>query len=189
MAREIFTGTQAECNAVIAKANTALGYTGSTSIDRPYPVDAANDVYEVVILTGTQKNALSTSEKTKVLATRGFENEDKEKAKLLASVEKIDNHGVKKLTRLDLTIPKGAVLLDRGQTITVTANILPSDATEKTKFYWSTNDPVNGIIPANNTGSTCVVTSGMKSRGVTVEIKCNSTDGSRVFGRIQLTIQ
>ena len=68
MAREIFTGTQAECNAVIAKANTALGYTGSTSIDIPYPIDAANDVYEVVVKTGTQKNALSTSEKTKVLS-------------------------------------------------------------------------------------------------------------------------
>lgn len=189
MAREIFTGTQAECNAVIAKANTALGYTGSTSIDRAYPVDAANDVYEVVIFTGTQKNALSTNEKTKVLATRVFENEDKEKAKLLASVEQVDNHGIKKITRLDLTIPKGAVLRDRGQTITVSAIVQPTDATEKTKYHWSTSDAVNGSIPANNTGSTCVVTSGMKSRGRTVTIKCNSTDGSRVFGSIQLTIQ
>ena len=189
MALEIFTGTQSECNTVIAKANTALGYTGSTSICVPYPIDASNDVYEVLIKTGTQKDALSTSEKTKVAAAREFDKEDKETAKKLAFIESHSAIPFKKLTRLDLSIPKGAVLLDRGQTITVTANILPSDATEKTKFYWSTNDPVNGSIPANNTGPTCVVTSGMKSRGRTVEIKCNSTDGSRVFGRIQLTIQ
>lgn len=189
MAREIFTGTQAECNTVIAKANAALGYPSGTNIDKPYAIDASADVYEVVIKTGTQKNALSTSEKTKVLATRGFENEDKEKAKKLTFIDSHSAIPFKKLTRLDLSIPKGAVLLDRGQTITVTANVTPSDATEKTKFYWSTNDPVNGSIPANNTGSTCVVTSGMKSLGRTVEIKCNSTDGSRVFGRIQLTIQ
>ena len=188
MALEIFTGTQSECNAVIAKANTALGYKGSTSICVPYPIDASNDVYEVLIKTGTQKDALSTSEKTKVLATRSFENQDKEDAKNMFLLERPEV-GFKKLTSLDLSIPKGAVLLDRGGRITVTANVLPSDASAKTKFYWSTNDAVNGSIPANNTGSTCVVTSGMKSRGRTVEIKCNSTDGSRVFGRIQLTIQ
>jgi len=189
MAIELFTGTQAECNAIISKANTALGYTGTTSICVPYAIDASADVYEVVIKTGTQKNALSTSEKTKVAATRSFENEDKERAKKLTFIESHSEIPFKKLTRLELRIPKGAVLLDRGGTITVAAVVQPSDATEKTKFYWSTNDPVNGSIPANNTGSTCVVTSGMKSRGRTVEIKCNSTDGSRVFGRIQLTIQ
>jgi hypothetical protein len=188
MALEIFTGTQSECNAVIAKANTALGYTGSTSICVPYPIDASNDVYEVLIKTGTQKDALSTSEKTKVLATRSFENQDKEDAKNMSTLERPEI-GFKKITRLDLRIPKGAVLLDRGGTITVDAVVQPSDASAKTKFYWSTDDPVNGSIPANNTGSTCVVTSGQKSRGRTVTIKCNSTDGSRVFGSIQLTIQ
>ena len=188
MALEIFTGTQSECNAVIAKANAALGYKGSTSICVPYPIDASNDVYEVLIKTGTQKDALSTSEKTKVLATRSFENQDKEDAKNMSILERPEI-GFKKLTRLDLRIPKGAVLLDRGGTITVDAVVQPSDASAKTKFHWSTDDPVNGSIPANNTGSTCVVTSGAKSRGRTVTIKCNSTDGSRVFGSIQLTIQ
>ena len=189
MAREIFTGTQAECNTIIAKANAALGYPSGTSIDKPYAIDASADVYEVVIKTGTQKNSLSTSEKTKVAATRAFENEDKERAKKLAFMDSHSAIPFKKLTRLDLVIPKGAVLLDRGGTIAVAAVVQPSDATAKTEFYWSTDDPVNGSIPANNTGSTCVVTSGQKSRGITVTIKCNSTDGSRVFGSIQLTIQ
>ena len=188
MSLEIFTGTQAECNAVIAKANAALGYTGSTSICVPYPIDASNDVYEVLIKPGTQKDALSTSEKAKVLATRSFENQDKENAKNMSTLERPEI-GFKKITRLDLTIPKGAVLRDRGQTITISAVITPTDATDKTKFHWSTSDALNGSIPANNTGPTCVVTSGMKSRGQTVTIKCNSTDGSRVFGSIQLTIQ
>lgn len=186
MAREIFTGTQAECNTIIAKANAALGYTGSTSIDRAYPIDVANDVYEVVIFTGTQKNALSTNEKTKVLATRSFENEDKEKAKLISSIEKIDNHGIKKITRLDLRVPKGAVLMSNGGTIDVQAMITPSDATEKTKFHWSIDAPFATL--ENTTSNTCRVTSAPKSRGATVTIKCNSTDGSRVFGSIQLTI-
>lgn len=188
MALEIFTGTQAECNAVITKVNTALGYTGSTSICIPYPIDSTNDIYEVLVKTGTQKNALSTSEKTKVLATRSFENQDKENAKNMSTLERPEI-GFKKITRLDLTIPKGAILRDRGQTITVSAVVQPTDATDKTKFHWSTSDAIHGSIPANNTGSTCVVTSGMKSRGQTVTIKCNSTDGSRVFGSIQLTIQ
>jgi len=187
MAREIFTGTQAECNAVIAKANTALGYTGSTSIDIPYPIDAANDVYEVVVKTGTQKNALSTSEKTKVLSTRNFENEDKEKAKLLFSIEQVDNHGFKKLTRLDLRIPKGAVLIGNGGTIDVEAVVQPSDATEKTKFHWSIDSPYARL--QSTTGSINRVQSLPKSRGQVINIKCNSTDGSRVFGSIQLTIQ
>tara|TARA_R100000655_G_scaffold8664_1_gene22400 strand:+ start:832 stop:1398 length:567 start_codon:yes stop_codon:yes gene_type:complete len=188
MALEIFTGTQAECNAVITKVNTALGYTGSTSICIPYPIDSTNDIYEVLVKTGTQKNALNTNEKTKVLATRSFENQDKENAKNMSTLERPEI-GFKKITRLDLTIPKGAVLLDRGQTITVSAIVQPTDATDKTKFHWSTSDEINGSIPANNTGATCVVTSGNKSRGQTVTIKCNSTDGSRVFGSIQLTIQ
>jgi hypothetical protein len=186
MARQIFTGTQAECYAVIAKANTALGYTGSTSIDRPYPIDVANDVYEVVIFTGTQKNALSTNEKTKVLATRVFENEDKEKAKLISSIEQIDNHGIKKITSLSLRVPKGAVLTSNGGTINVEAVILPSDATEKTKFHWTIDRPFATL--QNTTSNICRVTSTPKSKGATVTIKCNSTDGSRVFGSIQLTI-
>jgi hypothetical protein len=186
MGREIFTGTQSECNAVIAKANTALGYSGGTSIDIPYAVDAANDVYEVIIKTGTQKNALSTSEKTKVLATRVFENEDKEKAKLLAVVEQVDSN-FKKITRLDLRIPKGARLVDNGGTIDVTAVITPSNATEKTKLHWSIDSSFATI--QNTTGSVCRVTSGSKTRGRVVNVKCNSTDGSRVFGSIQLTIQ
>lgn len=189
MAREIFTGTQAECNTIIAKANAALGYPSGTSIDKPYPIDASADVYEVAIKTGTQKNALSTSEKTKVTATRSFENTDKEKAKKLTFIESHSAITFKKITRLDLTIPKGAILRDRGQTITVSAIVQPTDATEKTVYHWTTSDAVNGSIPANNTGATCVVTSGNKSRGQTVTIKCNSTDGSRVFGSIQLTIQ
>ena len=190
MAIELFTGTQAECNTVIAKVNTALGYTGSTSICTPYAIDSTNDIYEVLVKTGTQKNALSTSEKTKVATERTFENEDKETAKKLAFIETHNSTiNYKKITRLDLRIPKGSVLLDRGQTITVSAYVTPTDATDKTKFHWTTSDAVNGSIPANNTGSTCVVTSGMKSRGRIVTIQCNTTDGSRVFGTIQLTIQ
>jgi len=189
MAREIFTGTQAECNTIIAKANAALGYPSGTSIDKPYAIDASADVYEVAIKTGTQKNALSTSEKTKVATARTFENTDKEKAKKLTFIESHSAISFKKITRLNLIIPKGAILRDRGQTITVAALITPTDATEKTIYHWSTSDAVNASIPANNTGATCVVTSGMKSRGRIVTIQCNSTDGSRVFGTIQLTIQ
>ena len=186
MALEIFTGTQSECNAVIAKANTALGYTGSTSICVPYPIDASNDVYEVLIKTGTQKDALSTSEKTKVLATRSFENQDKEDAKNMSILERPEI-GFKKLTRLDLRIPKGAVLIGNGGTIDVEAVVQPSDATGKTKFYWSIDAPFATL--QNTTSNICRVTSAPKSRGARVTIKCNSTDGSRVFGSIQLTIQ
>lgn len=185
MAREIFTGTQTECNTVIAKANTALGYSGSTSIDIPYPIDAANDVYEVVIKTGTQKNALSTSEKTKVLSTRSFENEDKERAKLLSAIEQIDNHGFKKLSRISLVIPKGA-RLSAGGTIDITAVVQPTDASEKTKFHWSIDSPHARL--QNTTGSVNTVQAMPKSLGRVINIKCNSTDGSRVFGSIQLTI-
>ena len=185
MALEIFTGTQAECNAVITKVNTALGYTGSTSICIPYPIDSTNDIYEVLVKTGTQKNALSTSEKTKVLATRSFENQDKENAKNMSTLERPEI-GFKKITRLDLTIPKGAVLLSNGGTIDVQAIITPSDATDKTKFHWTIDAPFATL--ENTTSNICRVTSAPKSRGARVTIKCNSTDGSRVFGSIQLTI-
>jgi len=186
MALEIFTGTQAECNAVIAKANTALGYTGSTSICVPYPIDASNDVYEVLIKTGTQKNALSTSEKTKVLATRSFENQDKEDAKNMSTLERPEI-GFKKITRLELRIPKGAVLVDNGGTIDVEAVVLPADASAKTKFHWSIDSPYARL--QSTTSNINRVQSLPKSRGQVINIKCNSTDGSRVFGSIQLTIQ
>tara|TARA_B100000963_G_C22605473_1_gene662293 strand:- start:474 stop:1037 length:564 start_codon:yes stop_codon:yes gene_type:complete len=187
MAREIFTGTQAECNTIIAKANAALGYPSGTSIDTPYAIDASADVYEVVIFTGTQKNALSTSEKTKVTTTRGFENEDKETAKKLAFIESHSEIPFKRLTRLDLRIPKGAVLVDNGGTIDVEAVVRPSDATEKTKFHWSI-DSIHARLQST-TGSINRVQSLPKSSGQVINIKCNSTDGSRVFGSIQLTIQ
>jgi len=186
MAREIFTGTQAECITIIAKANAALGYPSGTSIDKPYPIDASADVYEVAIKTGTQKNALSTSEKTKVATARTFENTDKEKAKKLSYIESHSAIPFKKITRLNLRIPKGAVLISNGGTIDVAGIIQPSDATEKTKFHWSIDTPFATL--QNTTSNVCRVTSAPKSRGATVTIKCNSTDGSRVFGSIQLTI-
>jgi hypothetical protein len=187
MAREIFTGTQAECNAVIAKVNTALGYSGGTSIDTPYSIDASNDIYEVIVITGTQKNALDTTEQNKVLATRSFENEDKERAKLLAKIEEADSN-YKKITRIDLSIPRGAVLADGGGTCDVSARVTPTDATDKTVFHWSIDNSSYATLQ-NTTGSVCTVTSGSRTRGRTVTIKCNTTDGSRVFGTIQLTIQ
>ena len=187
MAREIFSGTQAECNAVIAKVNAALHYPSGTSIDIPYAIDASADEYEVVIFTGTQKNALSTSEKTKVAAAREFDKEDKETAKKLAFIESHSNIPFKKLTRLDLRIPKGAVLVDNGGTIDITAIVQPSDATEKTKFHWSIDSLYARL--QSTTGSTNRVESMPKSKGQVINIKCNSTDGSRVFGSIQLTIQ
>tara|TARA_R100001163_G_C5062384_1_gene199459 strand:+ start:699 stop:1262 length:564 start_codon:yes stop_codon:yes gene_type:complete len=187
MALEIFTGTQAECNAVITKVNTALGYTGSTSICIPYAIDASNDIYEVLIKTGTQKNALDTSEQNKVVTTRSFENQDIENAKNMSTLERPEI-GFNKITRLDLSIPRGAVLADGGGTCDVSARVTPSDATDKTVFRWSI-DNSNYATLQNTTGSVCTVTSGNRTRGRTVTIKCNSTDGSRVFGTIQLTIQ
>ena len=186
MALEIFTGTQAECNAVITKVNTALGYTGSTSICIPYAIDASNDIYEVLIKTGTQKNALDTSEQNKVVTTRSFENQDIENSKNMSTLERPEI-GFKKITRLDLRIPRGAVLADGGGTCDITASVTPSDATE-TVFRWSI-DNSNYATLQNTTGSVCTVTSGNRTRGRTVTIKCNSTDGSRVYGTIQLTIQ
>ena len=187
MALEIFTGTQAECNAVITKVNTALGYTGSTSICIPYAIDASNDIYEVLIKTGTQKNALDTSEQNKVVTTRGFENQDIENAKNMSILERPEI-GFYKITRIDLAIPRGAVLADGGGTCDIAARITPSDATDKTVFRWSI-DNSNYATLQNTTGSVCTVTSSNRTRGRTVTIKCNSTDGSRVFGTIQLTIQ
>ena len=186
MAIELFTGTQAECNAIISKVNTALGYTGTTSICVPYAIDSTNDIYEVVIFTGTQKNALSTSEKTKVAATRSFENEDKERAKKLTFIESHSDIPFKKITSLTLRTPKGAVLTSDGGTIRIDAIIKPTDASEKTKFHWSIDS--NFATLQDTTGTSCVVTSQPKSRGRTITIKCNTTDGSRVFGSIQLTI-
>lgn len=189
MAIQLFTGTQAECTAVITKVNTALGYTGSTSICTPYAIDATNDVYEVVVYTGTQKNALSNSEKTKVATERTFENADKETAKKLAFIETHNSViNYKKITRLDLSIPRGAVLADGGGTCDISARITPSDATDKTLFRWSI-DNSNYATLQNTTGSVCTVTSGNRTRGRTVTIQCNTTDGSRVYGTIQLTIQ
>ena len=54
MAREIFKGTQAECQAAINKVNTALGLSGE-SVDFPTELDAANDIYMCIIDGTTQK--------------------------------------------------------------------------------------------------------------------------------------
>lgn len=72
MAREIFKGTQAECQAAINRVNAALGLSGE-SIDTPTALDAANDIYECVIDGTTQKNSLTSDERNKVLSERDEE--------------------------------------------------------------------------------------------------------------------
>lgn len=183
MAIEIFSGTLAECNAVIAKANTAMGYSAGTSIDVPTEVDATADEYEVSIKTGTQKNALDTSETDKVAATRSFEAKDKLEAKVLVFLEQA-LPSYKKVTGLSL-VSAGRGRVRAGSTDTITATIAPADAGDL-KLYWTSEETRRATVQ-NTTGSTCVVTAVSGASG-TVVIKCNSTDGSRVFATITLTV-
>lgn len=184
MATEIFSGTLAECNAVIAKANAAMGYSAGTSIDVATAIDASADEYETSILTGTQKNSLDATETAKVTATRAFEATDKLQAKVLAIVkEAIPSY--KEVTGLSLT-DSGRRTITAGGTNTVTAAITPSSA-EDLKLYWTSSDTSKATVQ-NTTGLTCIVTANKKASG-TVSIKCNSTDGSRVNASTTLSIR
>tara|TARA_B110000858_G_C17746637_1_gene447637 strand:+ start:765 stop:1319 length:555 start_codon:yes stop_codon:yes gene_type:complete len=184
MAIEIFTGTLAQCNAVIAKANTAMGYSVGTSIDIPTEIDATTDEYEVAIKTGTQKNSLDVTETAKVATTRSFEAKDKLEAKLLVFVEQAVP-SYKAITRLSLT-DSGRRTITAGGTNTITAAITPSNAGDL-KLHWTSSDTSKATVQ-NTTGLTCIVTANKKARG-TVSIKCNSTDGSRVSASTTLSIR
>lgn len=184
MAIEIFSGTLAECNAVIAKANIAMGYSAGTSIDVPTEIDAAADEYEVSIKTGTQKNALNTSETSKVAATRSFEAKDKLESKVLVFLEQA-LPSYKKVTGLRLSDSNRRAIA-AGGTNTVTAEVTPSNS-GNLKLYWTSSDTSKATVQ-NTTGLTCLVTAGRRSSG-SVTIKCNSTDGSRVNASTTLSIR
>ena len=184
MATEIFSGTQAECNAAIAKANTAMGYSSGTSIDVAIAIDAAADEYETSILTGRQKNSLDATETAKVTSTRSFEAIDKLQAKVLVVV-KDALPSYKEITGLSLT-DSGRRVISAGSTNTVTASPTPNNASDL-KLYWTSSDTSKATVQ-NTTGLTCVVTANKKASG-TVSIKCNSTDGSRVSASTTLSIR
>jgi hypothetical protein len=184
MAIEIFSGTLAECNAVIAKANAAMGYSAGTSIDVPSEIDASADEYEVVVKVGKQKNALNTSEISKVTATRSFEAKDKLQAKVLIDVKQIFPK-YKEVTSLKL-IDSGKGTISAGRTNTLTATVMPSDAGQ-VKLNWKSSDTSKATVE-NTDGLTCLVTADRKASG-TVTIKCNSTDGSRVSASVTLRIR
>tara|TARA_R100000329_G_C7565119_1_gene199902 strand:+ start:41 stop:577 length:537 start_codon:yes stop_codon:yes gene_type:complete len=176
MAREIFKGTQAECQAAINKVNTALGLSGE-SIDFPTELDATNDIYMCIIDGATQKNSLSTAEKAKVLA------EQDEEIEYLKNEKSFERHvnGKVSYTRVGtIVLLPNLKKFREGDTVTWTASA--STGTEKTKFLfdrgsWKPFQPSNitattvqTIIPRSGSYDVVVYSAGFGGKKQTVTI-------------------
>ncbi len=176
MAREIFKGTQAECQAAINRVNTALGLSGE-SIDFPTELDAANDIYMCVIDGATQKNSLSSSEKTKVLAQEDEEMTYLKNEKVFS--EYVD--GKASYTRTGTIVLQPSLKKFReGDTVTWTAT--SSAGTEKTKFLFDRNtwkifqpsnitaNTIQTIIPRSGSYNVVVYSAGFGGKKQTITI-------------------
>jgi len=176
MAREIFKGTQAECQAAINKVNTALGLSGE-SVDFPTELDAANDIYMCIIDGTTQKNSLSTAEKAKVLAQ---EDEEITYLKNEKSYEKHIDGKVSYTRTGTIVLVPSAKKFREGDTIVWTASA--SIGTEKTKFLfdrntWKIFQPSNitattiqTIIPRSGSYNVVVYSAGFGGKKQTLTI-------------------
>lgn len=176
MAREIFKGTQAECQAAIDSVNRALGLSGE-SIDFPTELDATNDIYMCIIDGTTQKNSLSTSQKAKVLA------EQDEEIEYLKNEKSFERHvnGKVSYTRVGtIVLLPDLKKFREGDTVTWTASA--STGTEKTKFLfdrgsWKIFNPSNitattiqTIIPRSGSYDVVVYSAGFGGKKQTVTI-------------------
>lgn len=176
MALEYFKGTQAECNAVIAKANIAMGYSSGTSIDVPVALDADNDIYECLIDGDTQKNSLSSSERTKVLSTR---DEEMLFLKREKSFELYVENKVNYTRVSSITLSSSPSRFRGGERVTFTASS-SNNATEKTKFIfdrksWTQSDFT--LLSSTNTSITVNVPS--RRGSYTVYVMSSGFGGKR----------
>ena len=177
MAREIFKGTQAECQAAIDSVNRALGLSGE-SIDFPTELDATNDIYMCIIDGTTQKNSLSTSQKAKVLA------EQDEEIDYLKNEKSFERHvnGKISYTRVGtITLVPNLKSFREGDTVIWTASA--STGTEKTKFLFdrttwkifqasnATANTIQTIIPRRGDYPVVVYSAGFGGQKQTINIR------------------
>lgn len=176
MARELFKGTQAECQAAINRVNAELRLSGE-SIDFPTELDAANDIYMCVIDGSTQKNALTTSEKNKVLA------QEDEEIIYLKNEKVFSKHvdGKVSYTRTGtIVLQPNLKKFREGDTVTWTA--ASSTGTEKTKFLFDTTtwklfrpsnitaNTIQTIIPRGGTYNVIVYSAGFGGKKQTITL-------------------
>ena len=176
MALEYFKGTQAECNAVIAKANIAMGYSSGTSIDVPVALDENNDIYECLIDGNTQKNSLSSSERTKVLSTRDDE------MLFLKREKEYKSHIEGRVTYTKVStinLSSNPSRYRGGERVTFTAST-SDNATEKSKFIFDTKSwTESGFTLVSTTNTSITVNVPLKRGNYTVYVMSSGFGGKR----------